>query len=212
MDDSDTYTFYPQPCLKLLGWFFLGVFFPGDCEFRKSHQLDLVCSTGQSPEPARAEDEHDHPDRGRAGWGRFGTNVPALCAGEQHPGLQAPHLPSQPARAHRPCKSSGIFPGFICLPVVFSYELQGAWCRVLCAKQEFSQEEAKVRCLWGWWWNSSLDPVPNCLLAARAESCRNLVQFGIAFPDLSVFRSQNIPKKHFWEGTWCYSIEGWYKP
>lgn len=76
---------------------FLGDFFPGDSQFRKFHQMDLVCSTGQSPEPERAEDEHDHPDRGCAGWGRFGANVPALCAGEQHPGLQTPHLPSQPA-------------------------------------------------------------------------------------------------------------------
>lgn len=76
---------------------FLGDFFPGDSQFRKFHQMDLVCSTGPSPEPERAEDEHDHPDRGCAGWGRFGANVPALCAGEQHPGLQTPHLPSQPA-------------------------------------------------------------------------------------------------------------------
>lgn len=169
--------------------------------------MDLVCSTGQSPEPERAEDEHDHPDRGCAGWGRFGANVPSLCAGEQHPGLQTPHLPSQPAWADRSCKSSGIFPSFIWLPVVFScghtweLELKGHLCLMLCFMCQERGNQGKK-----WWWNSSLDPMP------MAESCRNLLNFGIAFPDLSTFGSQNIAKKHFWEETWRYSFEGFYKP
>lgn len=53
----------------------------------------LINLPGPRSVPAQQKNGDDHPDRGRPGRGRPRPHVPAVCAGEQHPRLQPPHLP-----------------------------------------------------------------------------------------------------------------------